>query len=150
MTVIVYQHATQQIAVDSRVTAGDLIVSDECNKEEFRQGDIWFSMGSVADSKIMLDIFYSDGEASRDIDGTGALMVNNGTATLVGVENGKIWHHPVSVNRCLGSGGEFALASLDHGKTAKQAAEYACTRNNGCGGKIRVFDIATAKFIEEG
>jgi len=148
MTTIVFHKSKNQIAVDSRVTAGDLIVTDECKKEIFRQGDIWFPMGSVADSKIMIDIFYSDSEPSRDIDGTGALMVNNGTATIVGVEYGKIWHHPVGTDRCLGSGGEFAIAALDHGKTAKQAAEYACTRDMYSGGKIRVYDIATAKFID--
>lgn len=142
MTTIVYDHENQQIAVDSRVTAGTDIVTDACFKEELRNGDTWFCAGSTADSKMMMDCFYSEEKASRDIDGTGAIMVNNGNVHLVGIENGLFWHHTIYCNRSIGSGGHFAIAALDHGKTAMEAVEYACTRDSGSGGKVRVFDIS--------
>jgi len=54
----------------------------------------------------------------------------------------------VEYNDAMGSGEEFALAALDHGKTAEDAVAYAATRDSGTGGKIRVFDVAKMEFIK--
>lgn len=41
----------------------------------------------------------------------------------------------------IGCGQEFALAAMDHGKTAPEAVEYAATRNVYTGGLITVVDF---------
>ncbi|WP_210772140.1 hypothetical protein [Rhodanobacter lindaniclasticus] len=45
----------------------------------------------------------------------------------------------------IGSGWQFAIAAMDFGKTAKQAIEYAMTRDNGTGGGVDFVRIRTAK-----
>jgi hypothetical protein len=39
------------------------------------------------------------------------------------------------------------LAALDFGKTAKEAVEYAMTRDVYSGGKVHVYDIDKGEFI---
>lgn len=41
----------------------------------------------------------------------------------------------------MGSGYQFAIAALDLGKTAKEAVNYAKTRDIYTGGRVRVFDV---------
>lgn len=45
----------------------------------------------------------------------------------------------------IGSGWQFALAAMDFGKTAKQAIEYAATRDNGTGGGVDYVRIRKTK-----
>lgn len=50
-------------------------------------------------------------------------------------------------NQAVGSGGNWALSSLDHGKSAKEAVEYAITKDIYSGGKVHVYDIEKGEFI---
>ncbi len=56
---------------------------------------------------------------------------------------------PVEMNPtqplAIGSGWQFAIAAMDFGKSAKQAIEYAMTRDNGTGGGVDCVRIRTAK-----
>lgn len=45
----------------------------------------------------------------------------------------------------IGSGWQFAAAAMDFGKTAKQAIEYAATRDNGTGGGVDYVRIRKTK-----
>ena len=44
-------------------------------------------------------------------------------------------------NDYVGSGGYDALRALDFGKSAKEAIEYAATKDCNTGGKVRVFNL---------
>ena len=62
-------------------------------------------------------------------------------------DNGVYRSSLIEYNDSAGSGGEFAIAALDMGKTAKEAVEYAMTRDFYSGGKVHVYDIETGDFI---
>ena len=114
-------------------------------------GDMWFFSGPTFDFDVLVGAYKSKEKVGGGARYTvGAIRVSKGVAYLLGIDEGIAWESVIENSDSLGSGGLFALASLDHGKTVRQAVEYACTRDIYSGGKIRVYDIATAKFIEEG
>ncbi len=148
MTTIVYDHKTRQIAVDSRTTSCGIIKTDETNKWIFQGKDIWFYAGLHSDIHDFLCAF--DGtKPTRDLDCI-ALAVIDGCVYWCGVDNndGTTWRQPVLHSDAAGSGQSFALAALDFGKSAKESVEYAMTRDIYTGGKVHVYDIESAEFIE--
>jgi len=152
MTTIVYDHKAKQIAVDSRSTNSGMIVSDEDIKWlQDESGCLWFLSGCLADTDLLLHSF-KDGDRAFDlpeIPDAIAMIMRNGDAFLRGVtDKGEAWTQKLSCNRSIGSGSSFAIAALDFGCSAKEAVEYAAKRDCYTGGKIHVYDIASAKFIE--
>jgi hypothetical protein len=148
MTTIVYDHKARQIAVDGRYCRHDIIVTDKAEKWVERDGDYWFFAGTVADQERFIEQFLSDNPQRMSIDCC-ALMVRDGDAfhCVVG-EDGKPMAAKLTYSDSMGSGQEFAIAALDHGKTAKMAVEYAMTRDCATGGKVSVFDVEKMEFIE--
>ena len=135
MTTIVYDHKNKQIACDSRGTQGDVIASDNIIKFREKGDYIWFMCG-VASS---IDTFITHFEALKDcapnID-TSGIFVFDGCAYQACIDEDVFREELLGFSTAAGSGGEFALAALDHGKTAKEAVEYAITsielvHNNG-------------------
>lgn len=55
--------------------------------------------------------------------------------------------HTSKINHkfAIGSGYQFALAAMDHGKTAVEAVEYAMTRDTSTGGKVNYFHAKDLK-----
>ncbi len=60
---------------------------------------------------------------------------------LFKVEKAIIPIESFEITKAIGCGIEFALAAMDHGKTAREAVEYAATRNVYTGGLITVVDF---------
>lgn len=148
MTTIVYDHERRQIAIDSRSTSSGIIKSDSRKKWILQGEDIWFFAGAQCDIHDFLCAF--DGKKpSRDLDCI-SLAVIGSCAYWCGVDNsdGSAWQQPVDCSDAVGSGQSFALAAMDFGKSAKEAVEYAATRDCYTGGKIHVYDIASARFID--
>lgn len=148
MTTIVYDHKARQIAVDSRSTSGGIIKSDSRKKWIIQGKDIWFFAGAHCDIHEFLCAF--DGiKPERDLDCI-AMAVIDGVAYWCGVDNGDktTWRQPLDNSDAVGSGQSFALAALDFSKTAKESVEYAMTRDIYTGGKVHVYDIESARFIE--
>lgn len=148
MTTIVYDHERKQIACDSRICKGNVIGSDSFLKYKFIGAELWFFCGTIADADLLVS-WFDKGSKPDLIPECEALVVING----------KVYHHEVSndgvgnqfelpFSESVGSGSKFALAAIDFGKTAKEAVNYAITRDCGTGGKVHVYDIASAKFIE--
>ena len=152
MTTIVYNHKNKQIAVDSRATSGGLIVSDTDQKWFYIKSELWFMCGTVCDKDLIIDAF-KDGDRAFDlkaIPDANVLLVRDGKVFMRGVtESGEAWTQELTGSRCIGSGGSFALAGLDHGKSAKEAVEYAATRDCYTGGKVHVYDIESCRFLDE-
>jgi len=75
------------------------------------------------------------------------LVVRKGIAYKACNENGVYKLDELPCNESLGSGGWFAMAAVDLGKTARESVEYAMTRDVYTGGKVHVYDIEKGEFI---
>lgn len=147
MTTIVYDHKNKQIAIDSRVTAGNMICDENAEKFIKNISATWFLCGTVADYEQLIELSHNEKpEVQPD---AYAIMVNHKGVWLVCFNGDYCCHSPLSHSRAIGSGADFALSALDHGKTAKEAIEYAMTRDTGTGGKVHVFDVEKMEFINE-
>lgn len=145
MTTIVYDHKNKQIAVDGRCCADGMIKSDSDIKYLFTCDQAWFFCGQVSDHLYLLDAF--SGKDIQECE-SNALLVIDKKVYLCGVDKGKLWKEPINYNSGIGSGHRFAISALDFGKSAKEAVEYAMTRDLYTGGKITVYDIEAGNFIE--
>lgn len=151
MTTIVYDHKARQIAIDSRATSNGLICDDNCEKWQITEsGEVWFTCGAVCDEDLLIECF-KEGDRAFDlkvIPDANGFVVRGDKVLMRGVTNdGEAWTQVLTSNRCLGSGSSFGLAALDFGKTAKEAVEYAATRDCYTGGKIHVYDIELGGFL---
>lgn len=149
MTTLAYSRKENVIAVDSRTTAGSIIQSDTSEKWIESEGEIYFVVGTVSDAPIMLELIESGsilfiGESEPDVN----LIKATGEPILYGIEDSVLFEVPLAAceYRAYGSGGCFALAALDMGKTAKQAVEYAMTRDIYTGGKVVQYDLTKQRF----
>lgn len=145
MTTIVYDHKAKQIACDSRLTRGYIIVSDDDNKFTSNKFGTFALSGRTADCEELANNF--DGDISNNC-GASGFLVCDGVCYWVYQEGGKARSLRLPCSEASGSGEEFALSALDFGKSAKEAVEYAMTRDNNTGGKVRVFDVEKMEFIE--
>ncbi|QDP59323.1 MAG: hypothetical protein Tp136SUR676911_62 [Prokaryotic dsDNA virus sp.] len=146
MTTIVYDHKSKQIAIDSRVTAGTLISSNDAAKWVENDNGHWFLCGTTADYSQLIEMTHNDKpEVQPD---SSAIMANSDGVWLVCFNGDYCCHAPLDHSRAIGSGADFALAALDHGKSAKEAVEYAMTRDTGTGGKVHVFNVEAMEFID--
>ena len=152
MTTIVYDHEKQQIACDSRMAKSSGVYADCYDKMRWAKNRLFITSGSTCD----LDYFINNFENLTlvnlvdgiEIDCYG-IMVENGKAYSVFIHEGVFNSELLICNDFKGSGGKFALAALDFGKTAKEAVEYAITKDCYSGGKVHVYDIVTAKFLSD-
>lgn len=149
MTTIAYHHASGVIAVDGMVTAGDLIASRDFQKWRVAGEEVWFICGAVADYDRL--IAYHAGELTGRPEypvSCSALVAFGGACYEAGVTpDGEPWRSIAPYSVAIGSGRDFALAAMDHGKTAVEAVKYAAGRNTGTGGTINAMDIKTCQWV---
>lgn len=143
MTTIAYQYAQNQIAVDSRLTRGNMIVSDNSEKHRVINGQVWFFKGKCSDENLLV-AWGGNGSVPE----CSAIVAKDGKAFWVVAGDAGLEWTELTFNEAGGSGQEFALAAMDFGKTAKEAVEYAATRDSATGGVVRVFDVANMRFID--
>lgn len=152
MTTIFYHQESQTIAVDGRVTSSGLVVSDSDQKWHLEEsGDIWFLSGCISDYDLLFSAFKESDRAFDlpAIPDAVAIFVRRGEVFLRGVtDKGEAWTQKLTHSRAIGSGASFALAAFDFGRSAKEAVQYAATRDIYTGGKVHVYDIGTGEFIE--
>lgn len=123
--------------MDSRCTAGTLIVDDKCNKV-FKRGALTFvGGGELADLLTLVEYYPQQFEPTVTLNAQ-AFLLTEGECFMVRVEKGEYKHDLIDHNATLGSGGDFALAAMDFGKSAKEAVKYAATRDCATGGRVRV------------
>ena len=146
MTTIIYDHKNKQIACDSRATAGSTIVSDSVIKFHERAGYIWFMCGCSGSVETFITKFEALKDCAPNID-TSGLFVFGKLAYSATIDDDIFREDLLEYSFSVGSGSEYALAALDHGKTAKEAVEYAMTRDIYTGGKVNVYDIEKGEFI---
>ncbi len=144
MTTIVYDHNARQIACDSRCTGDGIIKTDSFIKYRYSGAALFFFTGPVSDHEKLINA-YSHGKIEKCE--ANAMIFVDGNVMLCGIDNEEFWLENSAYSQGIGSGFKFALAALDFGKSAKEAIEYAATRDFYTGGKIHVLDIDTGKFL---
>jgi hypothetical protein len=142
MTTIAYSHKDKQIAFDSRKTLRG-VCCDKTNKVHKANSSVFVYCGNISDIGYFADNFAENkevglGEVQLEIS---AIMIEKGEAFYVYVHEGVFNKEPISSDFTLDSGGEFALAALDFGKTAREAVKYAMTRDIYTGGKVKVISL---------
>lgn len=148
MTTIIYDHKNKQIAVDSLATNNGTILTDKIEKWRFVNGDIWFFSGITCDFDLLIEAYSLKHTNDKLVPEARAIIVSKGKVFAIEIaDHGAVYISEMLNSARLGSGGDWALAALDHGKTARQAVEYAKTRDCYTGGKVHVFDINKNKFV---
>jgi len=140
MTTIAFSNERQEVAVDSRATAGTLIATDKCNKVHKRDGLIFIAAGTVSDLELLVESYPFGYEGMTELDAT-AFVIDEGKVYQCTLHDEKYNVTPIDFDMCLGSGGDFALAAMDFGATPKEAVKYAMTRDCATGGKIKVIKV---------
>jgi ATP-dependent protease HslVU (ClpYQ) peptidase subunit len=151
MTTIVYDHSARQIAVDGQVTQGNRICTGDDIKWKRDGDDWWFICGSVSDiERLIAHINATDPDAPKWPIECSAFLVRDGQVfQCIVTDDGEPCRSPVTYSDAMGSGEIYALSALDHGKTAKEAVEYAAMRDTGTGGKITVFDVDRMEIVDD-
>ena len=72
-------------------------------------------------------------------------MVERGVVFAVAVFDKIFYKTRITYNDANGSGHKFALAALDHGKTAEEAVGYAATRCVYTGGAVQVINVESGE-----
>lgn len=149
MTTIVYDHKNGQIACDSRMTRSGVVLSDSAPKWRYDKSVILFFTGCTCDFEQFMQHYGKHGakpDAEVEAD---AFIVKEGIVYEAGFSKTHgYFETPLrDYSSSIGSGQSFALAALDFGKTAKEAVEYAATRDIYTGGQVSVFDIKTMTFL---
>jgi len=146
MTTIVYDHKNKQIACDSRTTNGWMIITDDAIKYKSEGDLMWFLSGRAGEAETFITNFKELEDAHKSLDNVG-YFIDNKVVYLANINEGVFRSCDMTCNSGVGSGGDWALSALDFGKTAKEAVEYAITKDFGSGGKVHVYDIEKGEFI---
>lgn len=147
MTTAVYCHKTGQIAIDSRLSANERIISDSYNKT-FERGDfVFFTSGSAHDLSEAVDLWFSISDKWKGSRFSILVVTPDNMVTCFYSHDGSAYRVQLSYNDAVGSGCDWALAALDFGCTAKAAVEYAKTKDAATGGIVRVYDINSRTWL---
>ena len=133
MTTIVYSN--NEMAWDSRITAGGKITTDNAQKRYTVAGRTFWCAGTVGDMQEFCDSFESR-RVGRELD-VQAFVLDAGKLFISATEEDRIWTSPVVDSRAIGSGCEHAITAIDCGKTPAEAIKLAAKRDTYTGGKIR-------------
>lgn len=133
MTTIVYSN--NEMAWDSRITAGGKISTDNAQKRYTVGGRMFWCAGVVGDFQEFCDSFESR-RVTRELE-VQAFVLDGGTLYIAGTEETRIWTSPVTDSRSIGSGSEHAITAIDCGLSPAQAIKMAAKRDTYTGGKIR-------------
>lgn len=140
MTTIAYHHERKEIAYDGRTTRGDTIMDDSSEKMVERDGIKFFLCNSTCDYELLISMYF--GTKSDLVPEANALVIDGGIVYRIGCQtDGVFWKCKSYCNDAIGSGWQFALSAMDFGRGAKEAVEYAATRDSCTGGKISMLRV---------
>jgi len=141
MTTIAYHHKSKTIAVDGRKSMNGVVSNDTDNKITINELGTWITTGAVCDIVDFVQLKKNDNynkDVKLEVSG---LLVSDGVVYYVFMADGVFCQEVVSHNFTLGSGSQFATAAMDHSNNAKEAVDYAITRDIYSGGRVRVFNV---------
>jgi len=138
MTTIAYKDGV--IAVDSRCTRDNTIVSDSYNKIKVVQDVQFILCGVLSEEQAFISAYF--GEEPQDEIEMSALVVHQNRVYSVVFDQGKIYKLDITGSTdAMGSGEDHALTAMDLGLSAKEAVRMAAKRDTGTGGRIRVLEV---------
>lgn len=141
MTTIVYDHKNKQVAVDSRCTNGHgEIISDSYSKVFKNDEGLWIFSGDIGEIEIFSKLNHGDEIESKFH--ISAFLIKDESCYMAAKSGRYMSIAKMLHNDALGSGCQFAIGALDHGKSAKQAVEYAITKDCHSGGKVNVYNLS--------
>ena len=149
MTTIVYDHKNKQIACDSRMSKSSGAYNDCYTKMVCHKNILFVLTGSTCD----MQYFRENYEKYKKVDLEGinldcsGMIIRDGAIYDVFIHDGIFNEDLCFCDESAGSGGKYAISALDHGKTAKEAVDYAISKDCFSGGKIHVYDIEKGEFI---
>ena len=143
MTTIVYKDGV--IAYDSRMTAGDMLVSDKYNKLFKRKGVRFILAGSECDFEDFIELYFTHKtkkrvEVENPIDCEG-FAFKDGKIELLSCSGEEFWIDLIKEPWAIGSGQDYAWGALEMGATAKQAVNVAKKKDVKTGGRVREVKI---------
>jgi ATP-dependent protease HslVU (ClpYQ) peptidase subunit len=141
MTTIAYHHKDKQVAVDSRATGGTRINTNKANKTRKNDNGLWFLTGAVCDIDKFITMVKDEKCGDDIIVEVSGFRISDGRVYWCFMADGFFCEEYIDYSMAIGSGGDFALAAMDFGKSAKEAINYAKTRDSATGGRVRVFDV---------
>jgi len=152
MTTIVYDHKNKQIACDSRSTIGGTIIDSEAIKYKLVGDKLWFISGRPGDADTFIQQYNPLHSANENMDVSGMFVILEGDCAggvYMAYKDSDNTYAECMVNHnyAQGSGDQWALAALDFGYSAREAVEYAMTKDVYSGGKVHVYDIEKAVFL---
>lgn len=146
MTTIVYDHKNKQIAVDGRINADGVVLTDDAIKYREENGETWFFTGSCSDEEYLMALNHNDKpEVKPD---SSAIMVKDSKCYLVTFNGDYCAHTELSYSHSIGSGWKFGLSALSFNCNAEKAVAFAAEKDVYTGGKITVFDVENMAFVE--
>ncbi|MBW7970970.1 hypothetical protein [Bradyrhizobium sp. BR 10289] len=142
MTTLAYRDG--ELATDSRVTSGDMIVSDRRRKvHRLRDGSVVAWSGSVQQAELLLRAMRSVKNPKHPkLDEISALHLRV-DGTLWEYE-GEAWVKQDPGYYATGSGSPYAFAAMDAGASAKDAVRIAIKRDANSGGKVQSLKLRAA------
>ena len=142
MTTIAFKDGV--IAADSYEIDGHRVANSDCIKQKNINGIVMFGCGESALIKTMMqDISLEAKECGIVNCDSNVWALVDGVIHEYYVREGVYMYNVVDYPYSIGSGSAFALAAMDHGKTASEAVEYAKERDIYTGGKVRTYNIET-------
>jgi ATP-dependent protease HslVU (ClpYQ) peptidase subunit len=134
MTTLAYRDG--ELATDSRITSGDMIISDTRKKvHRLRDGSILAWSGSVQQAELLLRAMRKTGTKIPKLDDISALHLRT-DGTLWEYE-GEAWVKQDPGYYATGSGSAYAFAAMDAGASAKEAVRIAIKRDAASGGRVQ-------------
>jgi len=138
------------IACDSRESSGNIILSENVDKFVVSNNAYYFGAGIPCDIDKLISI--SD-QAMHEylLEANIIIAESEGVFILSQSEEGGVYKNSIDHlnSYSIGSGAPFAMAAIDFGMNAKEAVEYAMTRDSCTGGEVKVFDTFAMKMVED-
>lgn len=148
MTTIAYDG--RYIACDSRESMGHIILSDKVEKFVATPEAVYFGAGVPCDIERLIEV---SEQVTHDYFLEAVILVaeKDGVFTVSQSEDGGVYKNSASHldSYAIGSGAEFAMSAIDFGMNAKEAVEYAMTRDIYTGGEVTVFDTVLFEFVPD-
>jgi ATP-dependent protease HslVU (ClpYQ) peptidase subunit len=133
MTTVAYRDGV--LAADSRVTVGDMVLTDKATKvHRLRDGHLFGWSGNAEDAVRLKQALQKRVTPPPDLDLSAILISPEGE---IRVFEGNIWVTVKSPYYAVGTGANGALCAMDAGADAKTAALIGSKRDTSSGGKIK-------------
>lgn len=134
-----------ELATDSRITAGSMVVSDKRTKvHRLRDGSLVAWAGSVQDAELLLRAMRkTTKEKHPKLEDISALHLRV-DGTLWEYE-GEAWVKQDPGYYATGSGAPYALAAMDAGASARDAVKIAIKRDANSGGRVQSLKLKDHK-----